>query len=474
MTLNEEGFMRKYLKLKNLGILFFSVAVSLVVIAVFVGAQGKGTMKPDGKPQQVCNYNDNCEYEEYISNKSFENQPCLDCLPKTYGPLTIGLVQQIVGMTLQGQACQYKYTGNPGTNGFEVTWASDVFTDPSLNIAAIGDIDNDGAKEIIVLCCYTTEIGKGKNKTYYFNHELLIFEDGDMGEPTSRLFLAEELNTARADDIVIADVDNDKQNELLVLKSGTSAGLFEIYGVNLVGDTHDLERLYIDSCQVFEPGIWRVEVGDVDNDLENEILLAQFLTFRPTVLDFNGNGWTAVSENIIEPIGSDEGFFDDGSINFNIIRVSDVDGDTMNELVAGGNNGRLMIWEYNNNNEHYDKIFVNPDPIDGATWALDTGEIDGDLINEIVIGRSRRYDYDSNFIVVFKFYGGTYQQVLLQPIEETSPNGIHLDRIGVEDLDGDGMAEIVAGLNGLTIYKYVPGQLQRIYNYAYGRSIEIN
>jgi WD40 repeat protein len=192
------------------------------------------------------------------------------------------------------------------------------------------------------------------------------------------------------------------------------------------------------------------------------------------VLDFNGNGWTAVSENIIEPIGSDEGFFDDGSINFNIIRVSDVDGDTMNELVAGGNNGRLMIWEYNNNNEHYDKIFVNPDPIDGATWALDTGEIDGDLINEIVIGRSRRYDYDSNFIVVFKFYGGTYQQVLLQPIEETSPNGIHLDRIGVEDLDGDGMAEIVAGLNGLTIYKYVPGQLQRIYNYAYGRSIEIN
>lgn len=461
--------MRKYLKLKNLGILCFSVAVSLVVIAVFVGAQGKGTMKPDGKPQKVCNFNDNCEYEEYISNKPFENQPCLDCLPKTYGPLTFDPIQ-IVGMTLNGHACQYKYTGNPSTNGFEVSWASEVFTDTSMNIAAIGDIDNDRDKEVIVLCSYTTTIKKGKNASYSFNHELLIYEDNDMGEPTSRLFLAGELNTARADDIVIADVDNDLLNELLVLKSGTSAGVFEIYEITAVGDTHNLERLYVDSCQVYEPGIWRAEVGNVDDDPENEILLAQFVTYRPTILDFNGSGWDKVPDANIEPISGDEGYFDDGSINFNIIRVSDVDGDGWNELVTGGNSGRLMIWKYDSG--HYYKVFVNAEPIDGFTWALDTGDINGDTFNEIVVGRSIRYDYDSNLVVIFKYSAGTYQQVLLQPIEETHL-GIGLDEIGVEDLDYDGTAEIVAGVNGLTIYKYVPGQLLRIYNYAYGRSVDI-
>jgi hypothetical protein len=465
--------MRKIFRIHTIGLFCLSVIICLFMLAVFVGAQGKVTAKPNkGKPQVICDFNGNCEYEEYDSKKDYEDQPCLDCIPQIYGPLVIGNLQ-IVGMNSPGQVCQCKYTGNPNSGGFGVTWASEALTEPSSICTGIGDIDNDGLKEIAALCRYTTIFGKGKNETYYYNHELLIYEDNDMEEPSSRLDLIGELTTAIADNIFIADVDDDENNEFLVLKSGTSAGIFEVYDITQNDDeTHSLERLYVETCQVYEPGIWNIEVGDVDNDLQNEILLSQFKTIRPTVLEFNGNGWTAVAEEDIDPIGSDEGYFDDGTLNFNIIRVDDVDNDGGNELVAGGNNGRLMIWKYDAG--RYVKFFVNSDPIDGATWALDTGDIDGDLTKEIVMGRSRHYDSESNFIVIYEFNGSTYQQVPLGPIEETNPNGIYLNGIGVEDFDGDGLAEIVAGLAGLTIYQYHPGQLERIYNFAYGRSFKIN
>jgi hypothetical protein len=473
---------------------FFGIFVLVLIFSSFLLLQGQVKTKakpPDaGKPnppQTTCDNNDNCEYEELDTKKSLEDQPCPDCQPKIYGPLWIDQdSMQIAGRGRSnfdpresgpGKVYLYKYTGNADTGGYEVVWDSVEINNTGHNVC-IGDVDNDGFKEIAALNLIETVTGKGKNKETFYSHELLIFEEGDLREPTSWLSLEGETGCVPSDGMWIADVDNDDQNEIIVLKSGQDAGLFEVYQITQTiidgQKTHSLIRLYADTCDIYtDGGIWGLEVGDSDNDSENEILLSRYHTTRPFILEFNGNGWTQVDDAYIEPTGTDEAapFFDDGTLNFNVIKVRDVDGDGYNELVAGGNSGWLMIWKFDGT--HYNKVFsqcVNPD---NFTWALDAGDVDGDTLNEIVIGLGSG-GLITDAIRVYEYNGSTYEELALQ-LQESAPS-IGLDQIRLGDLDGDGMAEIVTEQYGLTIYRLDAAQseLVQVYNFALGYNFDIN
>lgn len=468
---------------------FFGVFALVLIFSGFLLLQGQVQIKakPPGvgkPPQTTCNNNENCESEELDSRKSHEDQPCPDCQPKTYGPLLIDQsFLQIAGRGRSsfdprdsgpGKVYHYKYTGNPGTGGYEVMWDSVEINNTSHNVC-IGDVDNDEFKEIIALHLIETVTGKGKNKQTLYTHELLIFEDGDLREPTSRLTLEGETVSVRSDGTWIADVDNNGQNELIVLKSGQDAGHFEVYRITQTGAGHSLSRLYADTCEVYtDGGIWSLEVGDVDNDMENEILLSRFHTTRPFILEFDGSGWTPVDNAYIEPTGADEAapFFDDGTLNFNVIKVRDVDGDGDNELVAGGNSGWLMIWKFDDVS-YYDKVFSQCVHPDHFTWALDAGDVDGDTVNEIVIGLGSG-SLITDAIRVYEFNGSTYEEFALQ-LQESAPS-IGLDQIQLGDFDGDGMAEIVTGQYGLTIYHFDAEdfELVKVYNFALGKNFDIN
>lgn len=466
----------------------FGVFALVLIFSGFLLLQGQVQTKAKppnvGKPPQpTCNDNDNCEYEELNTKKSLEDQPCSDCQPKTYGNLWIdqGFLQ-IAGRgrsnfdprdSRPGKVYHYKYTGNPNTGGYEVMWDSVEINNTSHNVC-IGDVDNDGNKEITALHLIETVTGKGKNKQTLYTHELLIFEDGDLREPTSRLVLEGETVCVPADGMWIADVDNDSQNELIVLKSGSNAGHFEVYRITQTVAGHSLSRLYADTCEVYtDGGIWGLEVGDVDIDLENEILLSRFHTTRPFILEFNGSGWTPFGETYIEPTGPDEAapFFDDGTLNFNVIKVRDVDGDGYNELIAGGNSGWLMIWKFDGT--HYYKVFSQCVHPDHFTWALDASDVDGDNMNEIVIGLGSG-GLITDAIRVYEFDGSTYVELTLQ-LQESAPS-IGLDHIQLGDFDGDGMAEIVTEQYGLTIYHLDAAQseLIQVYNFALGYNFDIN
>jgi hypothetical protein len=485
-----EGFMTK--NRSNGGIGFFGIFALVLIFSGFLFLQGqvqtKGKPPGVGKPPQTtCDNNGNCEYEELDTKTSLEDQPCPDCRPETYGPLLIEQNSSQIASRGRsnfdpresgpGKVYLYKYTGNADTGGYEVVWDSVEINNTGHNVC-IGDVDNDGFKEIAALNLIETVTGKGKNKETFYSHELLIFEEGDLREPTSWLSLEGETVCVPSDGMWIADVDNDGQSEIIVLKSGQDAGLFEVYQITQTivdgQKTHSLSRLYADTCEIYSGGgIWGLEVGDADNDSENEIVLSRYHTTRPFILEFNGSGWTAVDDAYIEPTGPDEAapFFDDGTLNFNVIKVSDVDGDGDNELVAGGNSGWLMIWKFDG--MHYIKVFsqcVNPD---NFTWALDAGDVDGDTLNEIVIGLGSG-GLITDAIRVYEYNGSTYEELALQ-LQESAPS-IGLDQVRLGDLDGGGVAEIVTEQYGLTIYRLDAAQseLVQVYNFALGYDFDIN
>ena len=474
--------------------------VSLVAVFVIAGvvahtAQMRMQKKPADDPSVTqCNVNGNCEYEELITNKSVERQPCTDCLPQVYGQLFLSVDPQIAGIakaTLDsvdwrpGRAIQIKYTGNPNTNGFEIQWQSDLINQVSHG-SLIGDIDNDGAIEIGAIDLTVITEGNGKNKKNYYYHDLLIFEENDWTEPSIRLDLSDELISGVVDGAILANVDYNHDKELVVFKSGTDAGHFEVYKVyqDAVTGIYSLTRVYydVDDCNTYvllDGGIWNIEVGNVDADPENEILLARFRTTRPYILDFDPSDpryWVPVPDENIQPLDFDETFADMfGEINFNVFRIGDVDADGLNEIVAGGNNDRLMIWEYDAGNDYYIKSFVSPDlnPDESSfTWAMDLGNIDLDPDPEIIIGiGGRRLGKD--YIRIFDFAGSVYNEIPVQPMEETTDIG--LDDLRVMDFDGDGIVEVVTGQHGISIFKYLeaPSRFEREYNYAYGNSFKL-
>jgi hypothetical protein len=371
-----------------------------------------------------------------------------------------------------GKVFLCQYTGNSTTGGYNVVWESIVINNMGHNVR-IGDIDNDTQKEIVALHTNVEVVGKGKNEQRFYSHEVLIFEDGALAEPTSRLSLEGlEAVGGPADGIWIADVDNDSRQDLIVMRSGTSSGIFEVYNIIQTDpSSHVVTRLYCQTSEIYSGGgIWSLEVGDVDNDTKNEILLSRFNTTRPFILEFTGSGWAPVPESDIEPTGSEEAFNGGVTLNFNVIKVRDVDGDGLNELIAGGNSGWLMIWKYTGG--YYFKTFSAAVDTRYFTWAMDAADIDGDNIKEIVIGLGAGNSIP-DAIRVYKYSEGTYQALALDP-QEIGPS-IGLDQIQLGDLDRDGIAEILTVEYGLTVYHFdfSLGKLVKTYNYAIGRNFDI-
>jgi hypothetical protein len=458
----------------------FALGMAFVCFLAITGEAQKA--KPPKPPQTPCDLNGNCEYAEMDWDKSRADQPCLDCQPKTYGTLFLreGILQ-IAGEGLASPSNVFlcEYTGDGATGEFKVVWESDEVNVTGLNVR-IGDIDNDGQKEVVALHTTTTVVGKGNKKQTLYSHEVLIFENGDSEVPTSRMSLEGlECYHGPVHEIRIADVDNDADghNELILMKSGSSGGVFEVYGVTQIDEnSHEIGRLF--SSEVYSGGLlWNLEVGDADNDAENEILISRSKTTRPLILEFNGDGWDQVGDNMIEPTGPDEAFWEDGTLNINVMKVRDVDGDGDNEIIAGGNSGWLMIWKFDEG--YYDKVFsvgVAPGSFRNSglfTWAMDAGDIDGDDYNEIVVGLFGGA-LTCEAIRIYKYAGGTNYLEVTLTLPAVLTDRIGVDDVRVGDLDGDGIAEIVTGQDGLTIYRYDPSGLVKLYNFALGGPFEIH
>jgi len=445
----------------------FVLAVVLVVALVFIGfnlveAQVKVTKgKTLGRPpKSICNNNGNCEWEEYNSNG---RQSCSDCLPKTYNPLGINEGTLQIVTTSHSKVYQYKYVESEGR--YHDTWASNEIGSVG-RATSVGDADNDGLKEIITIVNYLVgEAGKGRNKKKIYDQKIIIFEDGcqDGNPDWESPYLGEYTSTVK--DLIIADVDDDNENEIVILKGRH----IEIFKITQIDGSYIFGREYDNISTEYENIIYTIDVGDADNDGKNEIVLAMFYTGAPIILNYENGVWEEITA---EPIDVHNPILD--FLGIDVAKVKDADnlkdeyGLLDNEIIAGGNNNRLMIWKYDKTSDVYKSEFISDD-LGGFTQGVDAGDIDGDGKNEIAIASS----YYNDTLYIYKYEDNSYQ-LKTWILRDGSDIGLE-----VGDIDNDGRAEIVSSTKGITVFDFIgddfiDGYLEKTYNCVFGSYLKIN
>ncbi len=464
--------MNKSSKFKLLIFLVISIVIliyfSLSIIQAQVKIEGKPD-KPPGKNKHPCNNNGNCEGEEYNWRESQDSQPCDDCLPQNYGNLIINQdTLQIVTAFNGNQIYQYKYDPDPINNyNYRVSWASSV-TPANGCATVIGDVDNDGQKEIITAVSYMVgERKRGRNKSNTYNHKIYIFEDEDGCPDGLPTWTSRELGELKdwIRQAVIEDVDNDRQKEIVMI---TWHDII-VYQINWDGLGYNLEPEYQDAFPKYDDTIFSLDVGDADNDSKNELVLAMFNIGAPIIWKYDDQNKKWI-ETIAEPINvlnPDISF-----LGIDVVKVRDVDNDPLNEIIAGGNNNTLMIWKWENDESKgkhaYKSKFIS-DFLEGFTQGVDAGDVDGDGQNEVVVATSGTTE-GTNYLHIFKYIDGVYE--IVNSLERNDMEFW----VKVKDIDNDGKAEIVSSTQGITIYEYDDsGELKKTYNCAFaGINIDVN
>jgi len=391
-------------------------------------AQEKSKGKPPdkGKPPEVtCNNNGICEAGELDDCADCQNSAALN---------TEGI--QIVTVGDERRLYQIKY--QDGT--YQNTWVSHL-ADVDLKGVCIGDLENDGVKEIIA-----ASKSKKRGKDQW---QLHMYKNGSWGEPFyTSPFLG--ISTMFKISLQIADADNDmgNGNELI-------AGMgkhIEIY--RWTGN----EFTMVWASREFIGGIYYIDVGDADNDGQNEILVTPISTPTPIILKYLGND-TWGDEQSIDPV----------DINcLDVTRPRDSDnimdefGNYDNEIIAGGCNSKLMVWKYNKDISHYESVFIS-DTLDHFTQGIDAGNIDNDEKNEVIVGTAG----DEGLIYVFKYTNGEYFLV-------GSWFAGGCDSLLVGNLDNDPEDEVVVGRStGIKIFDYSEGELNLTFHFPCGKYPDI-
>jgi len=406
--------------------LFVLVGI-LAGVLIFIGISFiQAQVKTQGKPPR-CNYNGICE--------KGESKDCPDCQQPEPQELIINQLglQIASGGYLGGghdKVYQIKYLE---AEGYKNTWTSNSFGSNTI-ATSIGDADNDGWKEIITVV--DVKYGHGKKEKKY--QKILLFEDGAFQDPSWKSpDLGYSLNGVR--DSVIADADNDGKNEILLVKNKR----IEIYRITYDEILQDYYFEYLWSSPDHEYFIWSMDVGDADNDLENEVVLAIFGIGSAIVYEFLG-GDTWGNPNITQSLGA---------YNIDFAKVRDADNDGLNEIIAGGTSNSLNIWKYKDG--IYVNVFLSHD-LGGYTQGGDAGDVDGDGKNEVIVGTSSG---GAGSVYAFEYDNENDTYVTLDSIPNSG-----VGCLSVGDLDGDGTDEIASSTSGITIYKLINGSLYFIKN----------
>ncbi|MGC8912394.1 MAG: FG-GAP-like repeat-containing protein [Thermoplasmata archaeon] len=189
-----------------------------------------------------------------------------------------------------------------------------------------------------------------------------------------------------------------------------------VYGFSLENGTRVWES------PILSGNVRKIAVGNVTGDARPEIAIATH-DGHLSIVD-------ALTNDVL--LDWDKSHFTNGAI-FGL-QIVDIDGDGINEIIVGTGTASIGVYTYNAGILFTKGITMTPD----AVFEVSVGDVDGDGRKDIVF-----VDWRGNTestVRVLDYQHGQFTQKFISPYIP----GI-LSALAVDDIDGDGVDEIIAG-----------------------------
>ncbi|MFX0078691.1 MAG: FG-GAP-like repeat-containing protein [Candidatus Hermodarchaeota archaeon] len=297
----------------------------------------------------------------------------------------------------------------------------------------IADVDHDGLNELVWLGSWFS-VDAHHTMRYYDNESGMLTGYDILDVP-----IGWEMDTG--------DVDNDGQVE--IAWGAYSSFENEVRAYDYVDD-HWVECNITDiSGPLEEVMVNHVAIGDVDNDGLNELAIGlnEHAYFNRSVwpeVDYTVRYYKNESEGWTEYLVGDSGY------DVEVVEIGDVDNDGENELLVGLKWWSIFVYPdpppvpYELRYYEYElgswvEHNITDLPNDVGRRAVKIGDIDHDGLNEVVVGTVGGSE-GINQLRYFKYDVGGWTEYIVTEIES------YFHALEIGDLDNDGFNEIVAGI----------------------------
>ncbi|KXH76155.1 MAG: hypothetical protein AM326_07570 [Candidatus Thorarchaeota archaeon SMTZ-45] len=231
--------------------------------------------------------------------------------------------------------------------------------------------------------------------------------------------------------IEIFDIDQDGNKEILAGDGDGTLRVFDSQNFEIRYEIKDLVR-----------DVHGLAFGDADNDGQNEIVAGTGYKMD--------HPWGMIY--LFSPINGEleYSFLPGNASRIRAIEIADIDGDTYNELVIGTGvslgetpgEGYICIYQINGLN--YTREWISED-LDGDVVSLEILDVDGDGKLEIVASNGYREGPGFAFIFRYSEMGGEGDPPIFEKVWESENIGPKPYGLDIDDIDSDGINEIVIG-----------------------------
>jgi len=234
-----------------------------------------------------------------------------------------------------------------------------------LQSMTVGDSDNDGKQEIIVtrrgddapqVIVYEYNNGSFYNSWTSGN----ILDQGD--DPTDDLL-----------SVKIADSDSDGNNEIIFATDDAQIYIYERTGNNTYAlrlEYQDQDYDYLGTYDIMD-----IVVADTDNDNKKEIIYTSDEGFLFILESTGNNTWNSSAPEHYQLPDGGEGF---------CLSVADVDNDGEVEIIVGGSDPGMYIYETIADNSHALSWKSSDTDVSDEVFSITAVDTDGDGYQEIV------------------------------------------------------------------------------------------
>jgi subtilisin family serine protease len=320
---------------------------------------------------------------------------------------------------------------------------------------AVGDMDGDGAEDIVFRTRVVDSLGDGKTRQQVlllrwngtsWRRDSFVSPKREPGSFDSRLMIGDVDNDGQDDilmpdgevirvlrlidgrleheeievgnfpfAIAVGDADNDLQNELVVC-IGQSLVFFRWNGNQWIRD--DLDNVLVSDSDPVS-----MTIGDVDGDGDNEILINRVEDAdgaRPIVLKWNGTSWIRQSVAL-------EAFCKK-------VMIADADNDGRNDILCLGDPSDFHVHVYRRTDQDWNLQSL---AVEHGVYDFAVGDIDGDGDNDIVVVGPTNVLGPEGGVTALLWTGNGWESEV--PKEDASYSSV-----GIGDFDGDGIGNIAA------------------------------